>query len=51
MADAAGISVMAVDDHPIFLQGLSCVLAKEPGLRLVRVHSGEEALTASACSA
>lgn len=39
------ITVMAVDDHPIFLEGVASVLTADPGIALVgRAGSGAEAL-------
>lgn len=42
---ARRITVMAVDDHPIFLEGISSVLTGDPGLELVgHAHTGQQAL-------
>lgn len=39
------ITVMTVDDHPVFLQGLASAVAAEPGLMLLgQVSSGAEAV-------
>jgi len=42
---ARPVTVMAVDDHPLFLDGISSVLIAEPDMRLVAVaRNGREAL-------
>src|SRR5471032_1064988 len=42
---APSITVMAVDDHPIFLEGIASVLTAEPGIAMVATaSSGQEAL-------
>src|SRR5690349_20139161 len=39
------ITVMAVDDHPLFLEGISSVLTAEPGMHMVAfARNGQEAL-------
>jgi DNA-binding NarL/FixJ family response regulator len=39
------ITVMAVDDHPLFLEGIASVLTAEPGMQLVaHARNGHEAL-------
>jgi DNA-binding NarL/FixJ family response regulator len=44
------ISVMIVDDHPLFLQGLQRVLEGEDGIRVVgAARDGEEALDMARC--
>ena len=38
------ITVLMVDDHPIFLEGVASALEAMPGVRLVQAGSGGEAV-------
>ena len=46
------LSVLIVDDHPVFLQGLRRILESEPDIEVVgAAHDGEEALELACCLA